>query len=203
MGMFIKICAYLTGIFLFAWSLGFIASVVRIIIFKLKKEEVPKELYKILNPLIIPNTFISGNEYKTSTKIIIHVLFIIGIIGLVLDGVTYTNIGSSSIGSFIERKEYSEYYYVNMFPEKSKDENYRVKAKIIATTDTEIYDDNSNNSSQRSIRVYYIEKAYFDNGDIITFYDSYGDSLELNKKVGIYDDNDNYWKIELTDKKAK
>lgn len=90
-----------------------------------------------------------------------------------------------------------------MFPEKSIDVNYRVKAKIIATTDTEIYDDNRNNSSLRSIKVYYIEKAYFDNGDIITFYDSYGDSLVLNKKVGIYDDNDNYWKIELTDKKAK
>jgi len=63
--------------------------------------------------------------YRKSTFVIVYVIYIIGIAGLTLEGIKYTDLGSTTIGSYIEKREYTEYYYVNMFPDGIEDTNYR------------------------------------------------------------------------------
>ena len=194
----IKLCAYLTSFFILVWFLKFILTLFQVVLIKLHKEDVPKDMLRWLNPFMLPAIIMEKENYKKSTFVIVYVIYIIGIAGLTLEGIKYTDLGSTTIGSYIEKREYTEYYYVNMFPDGSEDTNYRNKAKIIATLE-----DRYDGSDEYTERAYYIEKAYLSNGEIIEFENTIGGySLELGKKVSIYDDEDNYWKVELTDMKA-
>lgn len=104
-------------------------------------------------------------------------------------------LASTKIGSVFEKEEFTTYYYVNMYPERSASKNYHVKAKICAYT--EQYGENDYE------RRYEIQEAYFPNGGKITFYDNgIDETLKLNKRVSVLDDEDKLWDIELTDVQA-
>lgn len=97
-----------------------------------------------------------------------------------------TKLGSTNIGGLFERINYTESYYVNLFPENANDKNYKVKAEI-----------------EKIGNGYYISKAYFSNGGYITFNNNGTDkSLKVSSKIGIYDDEDKYWRVELTTQKS-
>ena len=76
-----------------------------------------------------------------------------------------------------------------MFPEDSVSKNYKVTADISSFFDEE--------------RVYYLQRAYFPNGGYITFDNSWGESLEVDEKVSLIDDEGNHWHIKLTKEKVK
>ena len=106
--------------------------------------------------------------------------------------------GSKIPGSFFERAEYEEMFYVNLFPDGQKVKSYRVPALIRASVESDIdYDDKS-----YSWREYRIQFAAMPNGGQVSFY-SADDFLELGKSVTIFDDYGKYWRIELTDEPAK
>lgn len=101
-----------------------------------------------------------------------------------------TPLGSTQIDSLFEKSEYTEKYYVLMYPGGAKDKNYKVEADITSTIVG--YESGSE-------RKYYIEKAYFSNGGYITFYNNMDwNDLKVGEKVSILDDKDKYWDIELT-----
>lgn len=120
-------------------------------------------------------------------------IMIMAVIGLINLAIPYN---STQIGSFFEKSEYAEYYYVHLFPEDSQSKNYLVKAKIRANI--EDYGPEDGNE-----RHYHIEEAYFPNGGKITF-NEYGDfeTLKLEQKIYTKDDNGAEWEILLTAKKA-
>jgi hypothetical protein len=127
----------------------------------------------------------------------IHILFVL--IGIILVFGYLVGIkqywGNTTIGSFFEKDIYTTQYYVNLFVNKDNVKSYRVKADIRADY-IEYVDDKQ--------RVYWIEKAYFNNGGYLTFYNeiensNYHTSLEFNKKVSVIDDNGKEWFVELTD----
>lgn len=105
------------------------------------------------------------------------------------------------MGSLIEKNEYAEYYYVNMFPENDKSKKYKVKAEISARYDENESTNNDGNITTYDVRHYYIEKADFSNGGYITF--NADEPLELNKKVSLVDDDDKNWNIEMINEKVK
>lgn len=97
-----------------------------------------------------------------------------------------TKFGSTNIGGLFERLNYTENYYVNLFPENAKSKNYKVEAEI-EKTDGE----------------YYLIEAHFPNGGYLTFYDSlYWEPLKLNGKVYLIDDSGKGWNVELTSQKC-
>lgn len=97
-----------------------------------------------------------------------------------------TKLGSTNIGGLFERINYTESYYINLFPENANDKNYKVKAEI-----------------EKMGSRYYINKAYFSNGGYITFNNNgRNSSLKIGSKIGIYDDKDKYWRVELTNEKC-
>lgn len=142
----------------------------------------------IYNLIIIVLCLIRKKEVRVPNKemfkeyryiIIISILIFLGIT------IKFTPFGSTQIGNLFERCQYKEYYYVNLFPENAESKNYKVKAQIEKIEDQ-----------------YFIIKAFFPNGGYITFEDSYGfDSLVVNKKTSIIDDNNKNWDIILTKEK--
>jgi hypothetical protein len=100
---------------------------------------------------------------------------------------TYSRIsGAESIGSFFEKTDYRTKYYVNMFPEASKSESYRLPAMI------HVYDG--------SDKVISIERVYFDNGGFLYFEDC---QVEIGEKTYCTDQRGRRWYIELTDLKVE
>ncbi|MDF2800800.1 MAG: hypothetical protein K0S61_703 [Anaerocolumna sp.] len=120
--------------------------------------------------------------------------YLIVLIVLTIAFIPYTRFGSTNIGSIIEKREYSEYYYINLFKDDLSNENIRLKAKINSSTPS---------FGDTGERTYYIEEIYLDDGNVIEFYNS-GDfqSLEIGKKIWIPDDEDNDRYIELTKQKV-
>lgn len=101
-----------------------------------------------------------------------------------------TQLGSTQIDSLFEKLEYTEKYYVLMYPGGAKDKNYKIEADITSTIVE--YESGSE-------RKYYIERAYFSNGGYITFYNNMDwKNLKVGERVSILDDKDKYWDIELT-----
>ena len=96
---------------------------------------------------------------------------------------------------FETKNEYRREFYVNLFPNGSKDKNFRVPAKIFATWWDII-------EEAPSIRAYEIEEATLPNGKLLTFYEWSENSLELDEKVFTVADDGSEWDIELTDKPA-
>lgn len=96
--------------------------------------------------------------------------------------------GTEEIGSMFEKKEYTTYQYVSLFPNGSISKNYKVVSEIWATD-----------------KNYVIQKAYFPNGGFIRFKDFIFelpyDSLKFNEEVRITDDNGTVWKIMLLNEK--
>jgi hypothetical protein len=102
--------------------------------------------------------------------------------------------GSRIPGSFFERADYQGMFYVNLFPNGQKVKSYRVPALIRASVESDTdYDDRS-----YSWREYRMQFAVMPNGGRITFYHA-DEYLQLGKIVTLFDDNESYWGVELTD----
>lgn len=113
--------------------------------------------------------------------------------------------GTDTIGSIFEKYNFTSQYYVNLFPDIYSIKNYRVKADIVASYIDYVYEDEDGNNKHGKQRVYWIKKAYFNNGGYITFnnaIENEHEGLVLNTKIHIKDDNDTSWYIELTEEKV-
>jgi hypothetical protein len=112
--------------------------------------------------------------------------------------------GGKTIGGFFERgRDYETSYYVNLFPNDKSSKNYRVKSDILAT-----WEQYQTDSGSDAIRVYYIQRAYFSDHNVVSFENAAGNqgaedvSLATGKKVGIVDDSGRRWLVELTTEKT-
>lgn len=97
----------------------------------------------------------------------------------------YCGYGNTQIGSFWEKNEYTEVYMVRVADE-GKDSEFRTQWLYPA----DIY---------RSGGCYYIECVYLEDNEKIYFSDM--NEIFLDKEVGIYDVDDEYIYIRLTDEK--
>lgn len=126
---------------------------------------------------------------KTEKKLVSCFILVIILSVLIIP---YTKFGSTTIGSLIEKREYTEYYYAYLFDNFDSSMSNRVKIKIyshIAELD---------NISQR---VYIVEEVYSDKNNLIYKDDSWTTEVELNKKRYIELDSGKQCYIELTNKK--
>jgi hypothetical protein len=105
----------------------------------------------------------------------------------------YTRFGSTTIGSLIERREYTEYYYANLSEDYNASVNYRVKAKIYS------YIGELDNISKH---IYIVEAVYSDKNELIYSDDSWTTEIELGEKSYIELNSGEQCYIELTNKKT-
>jgi len=107
--------------------------------------------------------------------------------------------GTKVPGSFFERDEYREMFYVNLFPDEQRVKSYRVPASILVYLEGGYDYDND----PVYWRAYKIQFAIMPNGGKVTF--GFSDDyvpLELGSTVTVYDDDERPWGVELTDKPA-
>lgn len=126
----------------------------------------------------------------------INTLIFISVTCFIINEISSSPLGSTQIGSLIEKPEYTEKYYVYLYPEGSQSKNYKLEADISAKIIK--YEEGSE-------REYFIDKAYFPNGGYIAFdyEDNYSDPLQIGKRTTFRDNKSKYWDIELTKEKVK
>ena len=107
-------------------------------------------------------------------------------------------LGTKIPGSFFERNDYRGMFYVNLFPDGQKAKSHRVPALIVVTTESDTY----YNDRLYALHEYKIDYATIPDIGVISFYNS-DICLELNKIAHLYDDNGQYWGVELTDHQVK
>lgn len=139
---------------------------------------------------------------KLGSKKAIATIFVATIISLGYSIISIFNIGNTQIGSFWEKKDYEECYYVYMTQNPKETKRYKLKADIHHSR--HIGEDEH----------YNILALYFPNGGYITFYETddegrlmYGDKLLLNEETCITKQNDEddtkeEYYITLTNQKA-
>ena len=101
--------------------------------------------------------------------------------------------GTKLPGSFFERNEYEEMFYVYLQPDFQTEKTYRAPALIRAS----IEDESDSSGEFYAQRTYYIEFAILPNGRKVYFYDN--DGLEVDRYVTIQDDQYRSWTVVLTD----
>lgn len=115
--------------------------------------------------------------------------------------------GNTQIGSYFERAEYTEYYYVHLFRGADSSNNEYIPAKIKATNLEDSVQESDGSESASSFRAYFIDEAYLENGSIIKFhdYELYGEDVMLvpYQRIRVPDDQGAKWYIELTTTKAQ
>ncbi|MGL4331133.1 MAG: hypothetical protein ACRCSD_11140 [Clostridium sp.] len=168
---------YILGICMVLGWFFIIAVCIQVIIVlpvKLIKKKSIKGIFTDLNPMISN----SGKDKYVSYTFTIGI-----IIGIMLIVLPYTPLGSERIGSIFEKKDYTQYYYANLFPDESNSKNYKVIAEI------EAHD-----------KMYRLNKAYFSDGGYKNF-DSYftDESLNFEEPVYIEDNAGNKWTVQLID----
>jgi hypothetical protein len=120
-------------------------------------------------------------------------------LGLIL-GTPYC--GKKIPGSFFERDNYQGMFYVNLFPNGLTVKSYCAPALIQATIESDIDYHTETYRVLYSWREYKIDYATIPHMGKITFYNA-DQHLELNKIALLFDDNDQYWGIELTERPVK
>lgn len=94
--------------------------------------------------------------------------------------------GSDTIGSFFSKYEYSAKYYVYLFPEGSKSKNYKVPAEF--------------HVNGKAASIYQIK---WPNGGYTVFDSDELEELYNRESIHLYDSDDRYWTVVLTDEKVK
>jgi hypothetical protein len=106
--------------------------------------------------------------------------------------------GSRTPGSFLERADYQGMFYVRLFPDGQDVKSYRVPGFVRTSVESDMdYDDRV-----YSWREYRVDFAIMPNGGRVTCLDS-DEYLRLGKKVNLFDDDGNYWGVELTDQPVR
>jgi len=122
----------------------------------------------------------------------------------------YMGYGTTQIGDFYEKKDYTEEYMVIMSQKPQTNPNrkeYTLPATIyrcedyLDTTSSTHYITGERSEKEIYGYQYHIEKLYFSNGGYLTFDEGYN-VVHLNEEVKLYDrnNNDTYY-ITLTDQK--
>jgi hypothetical protein len=110
--------------------------------------------------------------------------------------------GTKIPGSFFERDDYKGMFFVNLFPNGQMVKSYRAPALILVSVESDTDYHTETYPVLYSWREYKIDYATIPDIGKITFYNA-DKNLELNKIVLLFDDNDQYWGIELTDRPVK
>ena len=166
----------LLAIWAFLVILDFITHFIKFIYYKLKKVE-----------YTAPEMIISGNYQYIKV-----ILFLIGFYHIIMS-TFFTN---TQIGSFYEKSEYSEKYYVYLTYNKNDVKFYKLPADIHSSIDEyEDYD-----GTIHSYRNYFLTKVYWPNGNILEF-----DYLEIEpeEQCSLSDIKGNDYYIELTKNKVE
>lgn len=119
-------------------------------------------------------------------KYLMIFVIISGIIGPLYTPIAIFNAGTTQIGSIIEKREYTENYYVYMRYSEKSEKSYKLKARIRKDTD---YDNSGD--TPRTFEGYYIEKLYFKNGGHITF-------LERDQEANSFEELEPYKETSVT-----
>lgn len=137
-----------------------------------------------------------GPKKERSPRVLAILVLIVSLIFVRDVIVGSTPFGSTTIGGFLEKRDYTETYYVFAFPEGSGAMNYRVKAEIHSYT---------RYRGIGSLRVYALERIHMPDGGTVTFLEQAGSghSLEPYRMVSVTDDDGRKWRIELTEEKAQ
>lgn len=115
------------------------------------------------------------------------VLFLIFVLGASPAILLYCGYGNTQIGSFWEKENYTEVYMVRV-ADDGKNSEFRTQWLYPADV-------------HKSDGCYYIECVYLEDNEKIYFDDM--NEIFLDKEVGIYDVDDEYIYIRLTDEKYK
>lgn len=120
------------------------------------------------------------NKKEDKTQLIIGIVF--GLIALVAFYKYF--IGNTTIGSWFEKsKDYTTYYYVNVFP-SDHTKNYRLKAEI-----------SRESCGEGCGRATLVTRAFFPNGGYLDFDNC---DVEFDKQTQCLDQDSNFWDVELT-----
>ncbi|MEN6349644.1 MAG: hypothetical protein ABFD08_09660 [Syntrophomonas sp.] len=197
--LFIRFCGLIGVLALIVYALTIVQVLFKVFRNLLNKEPVRPLLHE-LNFVARIKSFLRKtpaeelNE-KENTLMLRKITVIMVFIGIAYQAVMISPFASERIGSIFEKPEYTTYYWVNMFPENSLTKNYQVKAKIHVFTDSD---------EDYSERRYEIEEAYFPDGGTITFCEyGYNESLKINERVNVRDDQKRDWGIVLLNIKGK
>ena len=130
-------------------------------------------------------------------------IIISGILGPLYAPIAIFHAGTTQIGSIIEKREYTENYYVYMRKSETSEKNYKLKARI--RKDINYMDDGD---TSRKFEGYYIEELYFQNGKHITFLESDQETnvleeLEPYTEVSVMAQNGQEYFITLTREKFR
>lgn len=155
--------------------LDFLTHFIKFIYHKLKKTD-----------YTAPEMMLSGDYIYLKV-----ILFLIGFFHIIMSAF-FTN---TQIGSFYEKSEYTEKYYINLTYNKNDVKFYKLPADIHSSIDEyEDYD-----GTIHSYRNYFLTKVYWPNGNILEF-----DYVEIEPEeqcsVSDFEGNDYY--IELTKNKV-
>ncbi len=105
-------------------------------------------------------------------------------------------LGEERPGAFWEkRKEYQREVYVNLFPKQSALKNYRLPGLVEKINEPGHGEDNPRRT------IYWLRYVRWPNGGT-TYFQNY-ESLELNSRVEIRDEESRLWDVELTDSPVK
>lgn len=145
---------------------------------------------------------------RPATIILMEIVFVAGILST---DTVYSNFENTNIGSFFEKEQYEESYYVYIRTDKKLQKSYRVKADIIKGS----YGYFDYNDEGKEIYVelgngYFLKKIHWDNGGYITFLHeddyptcTYRARLYPGKETYVYDEYDEEYFVTLTTEKAE
>ncbi len=133
-----------------------------------------------------------GMQKRIKPGHLLLILVAVGSLGFVRDVIVgSTPFGTTVIDGVLEKREYSEEYYVFVFPDDDKVMSYRVKARIHSYSKLE---------NMERIRRYEVERIDLPDGAVATFewLKGSGYSLQTDRTVVVRDDNGKPWGILLT-----
>lgn len=134
----------------------------------------------------------SDTQKRIKPGHLLLILVVVGSLSFVRDVIVgSTPFGTTVIDSVLEKREYSEEYYVFAFPDDEKITSYRVKARIHSYSKLE---------NMERIRRYEVERIDLPDGVVATFElrKGSGYSLEVDRIITVRDDNGKQWGIQLT-----
>jgi len=198
---FLNFCGFLGLLSIVAYIFSVAVNIFKSL-FKKNKNNKFTDIF--LNPIFsYKNTIEESVTKENGGMIVVYTIYIITILSIIWAPLSFFY-KEEKIGSIFEKAEYTTQYYVNLFPKNSDSKNYRVKADIYSVVSENSYTDGDSEKVAYN-REYYIERAYFPNGGSVSFEDNVGsgESLVLNKKEYLVDDDGEEWYVELTNVKVK
>lgn len=131
--------------------------------------------------------FIRGSERRETIAMLAAWGLAIGfslMAAFICDKLT-SRFGSTVPGGLFEKREYEEWFYVNLFPESATSKNYRVPGLIV----------------RRDGGGYVLHSVTFPNGGMVEF-GWQGSEFETDRRSSQRDEQGREWKVEFTGQKV-